>query len=428
MTQPVAAHVAVMYYSRNGTIRQLAQAAAEGARQQGALVRLLQMADDSSAALPGAAAGLHDLLWADGLVLATPTYYGNVSFPLKRFIDSTSPLWKKGELADVAVSGMTSSTLLHGGREATLLALYQSMYHWGALIVSAGYADPLLAQLGVNPYGVSASASGGGAVPEPELAAARLLGRRVARVAGQVRMPPVMPGPQPGPTRVVVICYPAARSTHALAMAIAGGASAQGAEVRLRRVSELVPLDVGPDPGRRSTCGEAARTIPLATLADLEWADGVALGAPAQVGAVAPELTYFVQSAEPLRAAGKLAGKAVTAFTVTSHHHTGSESALLALYNAMHHWGAVIVPPGYTNPAIAAAGGNPYGCSHAIEAGPEPDRLTLAAAHHQGHRLAVMATRLRGAPAADASRGRPADLRVPVGAGGPRFEAGGVRL
>jgi multimeric flavodoxin WrbA len=232
-------------------------------------------------------------------------------------------------------------------------------------------------------------------VPERELAEGRVLGGRLAAVAARVRRPPPGLGSAPEQTRVAVVCHPAVRSTRVLAAAIARGARAEGAEVRLRRVTELVPLDSHADMSRRRVPRCVADGIPIATLQDLEWADAIAFGAPARVGVVAPELTYFLETAEPLRAAGKLARKAATAFTVTSHVHTGSESALLSLYNAMHHWGAVIVAPGYTDPVIAAAGGNPYGSSHVITSGCEPTPMTLAAACHQGRRLTVIGRRLR---------------------------------
>lgn len=396
-------------------MRQLARAAADGARRAGAEVRVRRVAADDG---PGSAADgtadvplarHEDLRWADGLIFATPTYYGNVSFPIKQFIDSTSHMWKQGELAGRAVTGITSSTSLHGGREATLLALYNSMYHWGAIVVPGGlrHGSP-----GANPYGVSSYASQGRTVPEHELAAGRVLGGRLANVSACVRSPEPSPGPASGLTRVAVVYYPAARGTRSLAEAIAHGARAEGAEVRLRRVTDLVPAESKPDSCQRSLPRCVADGSPVATLADLEWADAIAFGAPARIGVVAPQLAYFIEAAEPLRAAGKLAGKTATAFTVTSHDHTGSESALLSLYNAMHHWGAVIVAPGYTDPVIAAAGGNPYGSSHVMTSGREPTQRTLAAACYQGRRLAVIAARLRAGTAT--GQARPREIRVMI--------------
>ena len=92
-----------------------------------------------------------------------------------------------------------------------------------------------------------------------------------------------------------------------------------------------------------------------------------------------------------------LADKPVTAFTAAMNRHGGQESTILALSNVFYHWGSIIVPPGYTDPLLYAAGGNPYGASHAT--GPDgepPDEAVLAAARYQGRRLAQVAAKLAG--------------------------------
>ncbi|MEV6674085.1 flavodoxin family protein, partial [Streptomyces sp. NPDC051162] len=191
--------VAVVHHSRRGTVRALAEAAAEGAASFGAQVRLLGVEDaeapEAARAWPERPASPDDVLWADGLVLATPTYFGNVSSPFKRFLESTSPLWREGLLADRVVTGMTSSTCVHGGREATLLTLYQTMYHWGAWTLGADPADPLFRRMGANPYGLSVTSHRDAAAGEPELTAAWALGRRLAEVTARARS-----GTGPGPT------------------------------------------------------------------------------------------------------------------------------------------------------------------------------------------------------------------------------------
>ncbi|MFL6110924.1 MAG: flavodoxin family protein [Catenulispora sp.] len=413
-----APNITVIYYSRNGTVHELAAAAADGASAFGAAVRLLRVEDDGSHRVSPATAGLRqvpvaaldDLAWADGLLFATPTYYGNVSYPLKRFIDSTSPLWREGALADRVVAGMTTSNSRHGGRETTLLALYQSMYHWGALIMPAGQLDAALAGSGSNPYGVCAPSAADGAVSDTGLRAARTLGLRLCDVTQRSVSPAPGDAAQPGDVRprVAVIYCPSEESTHALAAALAAGARAEGAEVRIRLVGK-------PSAGRRGAGRRAAglaRAIPAASVTDVEWADALVFGAGARIGMMAPQLLEFIESCEPQRSAGRLAGKAATGFVTTAHQHSGSESALLAFYNAMHHWGCVIVPPGYTDPAFAAAGGNPYGISYATDAGPTPDRAATDAALAQGRRLARTAGRLRMRPPTPG----PAALRPPVSA------------
>jgi NAD(P)H dehydrogenase (quinone) len=98
-----------------------------------------------------------------------------------------------------------------------------------------------------------------------------------------------------------------------------------------------------------------------------------------------------------------LAGKPVTAFTSAANRHGGSEATILSLANVFYHWGALIVPPGFTDPAVYAAGGNPYGTS-AVSGmnGDGPDAAVLDAARHQGRRLAEVTTRLLAGGRADA--------------------------
>jgi NAD(P)H dehydrogenase (quinone) len=105
---------------------------------------------------------------------------------------------------------------------------------------------------------------------------------------------------------------------------------------------------------------------------------------------VSAQLKQFIDTTAALWAAGELADKPVTAFTSAINRHGGNESTLLALYNTMHHWGAILVPPGYTHAAFTAAGGNPYGVAHAAGEG-APGQTALAAARHQGARLARIA-------------------------------------
>jgi NAD(P)H dehydrogenase (quinone) len=195
-------------------------------------------------------------------------------------------------------------------------------------------------------------------------------------------------------TKVAVIYYSATGNVHALAEAVAEGAESAGAEVRLRRVAELAPPEaIDSNPAWRAHA-DATAGIPEATHEDLRWADAYAFGTPARYGNVASQLKQFIDTTAALWAAGELADKPATAFTSAINTHGGNESTLLALYNTMHHWGAITVPPGYTDRAVGAAGGNPYGTAHPSGAG-APGEAVLAAARHQGQRLARIAARLR---------------------------------
>lgn len=173
-------------------------------------------------------------------------------------------------------------------------------------------------------------------------------------------------------TKIAVIYYSATGTVHALAEAIAEGAAGGGAQVRLRRIAH---------PGATP-----------ATVEDLAWADAFAFGTPTRFGTPAAQLKGFIDEAVDLWRAGALADKPVTAFTSAYHRHGGNEATILSLGNVFYHWGSLIVPPGYTDPAVSAAGGNPYGTSAVGGASAE----ALDAARHQGRRLAVITGRLLG--------------------------------
>jgi NAD(P)H dehydrogenase (quinone) len=193
-------NVAVIYYSATGTVHALARAAAEGAGTAGARVRLRRVAEtappEAIRAKPAwsrhlqdtarvAEAGLEDLVWADAVLLGTPTRFGNVASQLKAFIDSTGPLWARGELAGKVYSAFTASSTAHGGQESTLLALGNVFYHWGGIIVPPGYTDPIQFQAG-NPYGTS-HVAGGGPPGDVVLQAAGYQARRAVDVAASLK-------------------------------------------------------------------------------------------------------------------------------------------------------------------------------------------------------------------------------------------------
>jgi NAD(P)H dehydrogenase (quinone) len=171
----------IVYYSSTGANYQLAQWADEGAKQVGAETRLRRVEElapesaiennkawkkhfDSTRNIP--VASLEDLEWADVIVFSAPTRYGTLPAQMKQFIDSTGPLWSEGKLTNKIVTAMSSAMNVHGGQEATILSLYTTMFHWGALVVAPGYTDPVLFKTGGNPYGASASVDENGKMKE----------------------------------------------------------------------------------------------------------------------------------------------------------------------------------------------------------------------------------------------------------------------
>jgi NAD(P)H dehydrogenase (quinone) len=197
--------------------------------------------------------------------------------------------------------------------------------------------------------------------------------------------------------QVAVIYYSATGAVHALAQAVAEGAASAGATVRLRRVAELASDSAIDQNPRWRQHADATASIAQAAVEDLAWADAFAFGTPTRFGAPAAQLKQFIDQAGGLWREGGLADKPVTAFTSAFNRHGGSEATILSLANVFYHWGALIVPPGYTDPAVYAAGGNPYGTSFVTgPTGAGPDAPALEAASYQGRRLAQVTIRLRG--------------------------------
>lgn len=138
-------------------------------------------------------------------------------------------------------------------------------------------------------------------------------------------------------------------------------AKKMGAEVRLRKIEELV-LPEELNPGQQAYQDEA-KDIPVATGDDLIWADALFFSSPARFGTATAAMKFFLESQVGLWAQGQLKDKVVSAFSTAQNAHGGQEQTILSLYTSMMHWGAIIVPPGYTSDVLYGAGGNPYGVS-----------------------------------------------------------------
>src|ERR687897_890383 len=203
--------------------------------------------------------------------------------------------------------------------------------------------------------------------------------------------------------RVAIIYYSASGNVHALAQAGGGGGEGGSAQGRRRHVEELASELVISDSQHWGRHRSIVSDEPVATLDDLEWADGVAFGTPTRFGNVSAQLKQFMDQAGRLWQEGKLADRVGTAFTSSMTTHGGQESTILALNNTLYHWGMVILPLGYTVSEVFNAGGNPYGTSFTsgkTVAG--PDDAALAVARYQGQRLARYAAVIAEARAADA--------------------------
>ncbi|NYI92901.1 NAD(P)H dehydrogenase (quinone) [Amycolatopsis endophytica] len=191
-------------------------------------------------------------------------------------------------------------------------------------------------------------------------------------------------------TRVLVVYYSATGNTAKLAAALAGGASDAGAEVRVRTVAETAPAEAIATNRRWQAWVDSGPHDELATLADLEWADGFAFGSPTRFGGPASQLKSYLDTTGGLWAGGKLVDKVATSFTTASTAHGGLEATVLAMNNVFYHWGAIVLPLGYGHPHLMETG-NPYGGSFVSRKSAEPDKESLEALRLQGHRLATIA-------------------------------------
>jgi NAD(P)H dehydrogenase (quinone) len=189
--------ILVLYYSRHGATAAMAAQVARGVESvPGCSARLRtvppvsaeceQVADDIPAEGP-LYCELEDLRDCAGLVLGSPTRFGNMAAPLKYFLDQSSSLWLSGALIDKPAAVFTSTSSLHGGQESTLLSMMLPLLHHGMLLVGLPYSEKGLMTTGSGgtPYGAShwGGADNGRALDDGEAALCRALGARVARIA-----------------------------------------------------------------------------------------------------------------------------------------------------------------------------------------------------------------------------------------------------
>jgi len=189
--------VLVLYYSRGGSVARLARQIARGIGEvEGVSARLRTVPPVApvtvEAAPPEPEDGApyvekHDLAECAGLLIGSPTRFGNMAAPMKHFIDTLGAEWASGTLAGKPAAVFTSTASMHGGQESTLLSMLVPLLHHGCVIAGIPYTEPLLSSTrsGGTPYGASHVA---GAKDEPQLTdeesvLARALGRRIAGLA-----------------------------------------------------------------------------------------------------------------------------------------------------------------------------------------------------------------------------------------------------
>jgi len=195
---------------------------------------------------------------------------------------------------------------------------------------------------------------------------------------------------------VLIVFYSRNGSTEKMAQAVAEGAEAEGAEVRLRRARDIVgPEVMAKAPGWAENSARMHAEYPAPTSDDAEWADAVIFGTPTRFGNASAELKAYIDSLGGLWFQGKLNGKVGSAFACTSTPHGGNESTIISLFNPLAHLGFIIVPTGYAHPAVFRAG-SPYGATHVSGQNSSPaTEDELAVARFQGKRVTQVAAALK---------------------------------
>jgi len=195
--------VLVLYYSRNGSTAAVARQICRGVESVPGAAALLRTVPPVTTVIEAPAspvppsgppyASYEELAQCDGLLLGSPTRFGNMAAPLKYFLDGTGALWASGALAGKPAGVFTSTSTLHGGHESTMLSMMLPLLHHGMLVCGLPFTDPAVARTsrGGGPYGAGTISAGSGAtaaLADDEKALAQHLGRRVAEIA--VRLAP----------------------------------------------------------------------------------------------------------------------------------------------------------------------------------------------------------------------------------------------
>ena len=193
--------ILIVYYSRGGSVARLARQIARGVGETaGVHARLrsvppvAQVTRASEPPVPEEGAPYvtdDDLHECDGLIVGSPTRFGNMAAPMKFFFDGLGAQWASGALVGKPAAVFTSTATMHGGQESTLLTMMVPLLHHGCVLVGIPYTEPLLSSTttGGTPYGAShvAGAQDDSRLSEDEAALARALGKRVAQIAQRLR-------------------------------------------------------------------------------------------------------------------------------------------------------------------------------------------------------------------------------------------------
>jgi|SRR5699024_139994 len=195
---------------------------------------------------------------------------------------------------------------------------------------------------------------------------------------------------------LAIVYYSSTGTNYKLANWAKEGAEEAGANVRILKVEELAPqVAIDSNPAWAAHV-EETKDVPVVTPEDIEWADAIIFSTPTRFGMMASQMKQFFDTQGGLWATGKTVNKVVSAMVSAGNAHGGQEATLLSLYTAMMHWGAIIVPPGYTDDSIYAAGGNPYGTSVTVDGEGNMVEAVETAVKHQARRTVEVAQKVSG--------------------------------
>jgi NAD(P)H dehydrogenase (quinone) len=195
--------------------------------------------------------------------------------------------------------------------------------------------------------------------------------------------------------KLTIVYYSTYGTNHRMAEIAAAAAREAGAEVRLLKVKETAPEGVVRAQDAWSAQAEKTADVPEATPEDLVWADALLFSAPTRYGGAASQMRAFIDTLGPIWQEGKLVNKTFSAMSSAQNPHGGQETTLQTLYITAMHWGAILVPTGYTDERVFAAGGNPYGTS-VTATGEGVDDASKAAIEHQTQRLLEVTKKFLG--------------------------------
>jgi NAD(P)H dehydrogenase (quinone) len=194
---------------------------------------------------------------------------------------------------------------------------------------------------------------------------------------------------------LAVVYYSMTGTNYQLAKWAEEGAAQAGAEVKLFKVPELAPQSMIDSNAAWKAHNETTKDVRVVTPDDLVAADAIIFSVPTRYGNMAAPMKQFLDTTGGIWAQGKTINKIVSAMTSAQNPHGGQEATILSLYTMMYHWGAIVVSPGYTDPSIFAAGGNPYGTSVSVDQDGKMKEDVQAAVQHQAKRVVNVAQWLK---------------------------------